>query len=129
GGVTEYYEWRLDRITLPDGRFGLVCYFRDVSTQVRARKALQDADRRKDEFLAVLAHELRNPLAAVRNVVEILRRSETGASTRARTDVISRQVDQMVRLIDDLLNVSRISRGLIELRKLPVDLVSVVMQA
>ena len=69
----EYYEWRLNRITLPDGRYGLVCYFRDISTQVKARLAIADserrlidADRRKDEFLALLAHELRNPLAPIR---------------------------------------------------------------
>ena len=128
--TTEYYDWRLDRITLPDGRHGLVCYFREVSAQVRAREALEEADRRKDEFLALLAHELRNPLAPIRNAVEVLRRS-LPADNRLHevTDVMSRQVAQMVRLIDDLLNVSRISRGKIELRKAPADLGSVVMQA
>jgi PAS domain S-box-containing protein len=126
----EYYEWRVDRITLPDGGFGLVCSFREISAQVRARKALEEADRRKDEFLALLAHELRNPLAPIRNAVEILRRS-LPADDRLYpvTDVMSRQLGQMVRLIDDLLNVSRISRGKIELRRTPVDLSFVVMQA
>ena len=71
--ITEFYEWRVDRILLPDGRHGVVCYFRDISTQVIARRAieesreaLREADRRKDEFLAMLAHELRGPLAPLR---------------------------------------------------------------
>ena len=77
--VIEYYEWRLDRITLPDGRYGLVCYFRDISAQVHARviadseRELREADRRKDEFLALLAHELRNPLAPIRTGLELIR--------------------------------------------------------
>ena len=92
--------------------------------------SLRTAARRKDEFLAVLAHELRNPLAPIRNAVEILRRSEaTDENTAPLLDIMARQVGQMVRLIDDLLNVSRISRGQIELRKAPVDLADAVMQA
>ena len=82
-GTTEYYEWRLSRITLADGRYGVVCYFRDISAEVKARNALRDyaeqleqADQRKNEFLATLAHELRNPLAPIRNAVEILKRPE-----------------------------------------------------
>jgi PAS domain S-box-containing protein len=70
--VVEYYEWQINRITLPDGRFGVVCYFRDISAHVQARNALQTADRQKDEFLAMLAHELRNPLAPLRNASELL---------------------------------------------------------
>jgi signal transduction histidine kinase len=78
----------------------------------RANEALQDADRRKDEFLATLAHELRNPLAPIRNALEIMRVSSTKpeAAQRAR-DIVERQVSQMVRLINDLLDVSRITRG------------------
>ncbi len=58
-GTIEVYEWQINRMALPDGRYGVVCYFRDISVHVRARNALQDADRQKDEFLAMLAHELR----------------------------------------------------------------------
>ncbi len=92
--------------------------------------ALEEADRRKDEFLAVLAHELRNPLAPIRSAVQILRSAETtGADPRPARDVIDRQVRQMAHLIDDLLDVSRISRGRIELRREPVDLAAVVRSA
>jgi signal transduction histidine kinase len=78
----------------------------------RANEALQEADRRKDEFLATLAHELRNPLAPIRNALEIMRVSSAKpeAAQRAR-DIVDRQVGQMVRLINDLLDVSRITRG------------------
>ena len=99
-GVTEYYEWRLDRIPLPDGRHGVVCYFRDISAQVNARKsieesreALREADRRKDEFLATLAHELRNPLAPLRNTLEIMKRADAGAELLEQArDTMERQL-------------------------------------
>ena len=83
--------------------------------------ALQEADRRKDEFLAMLAHELRNPLAPIRTAVQLLRLSASCAETqrvRAR-EVIERQVEHLVRLIDDLLDVSRITRGMITLQREP----------
>lgn len=135
--VTEYYEWRVDRITLPDGRYGVVCYFRDVSNQVEARKeiersrdTLRETDRRKNEFLAMLAHELRNPLAPIRNAAEILKLSDVDAeSRRTASEVLDRQIDQMVHLVDDLLDISRITRGKIGLRKQPVELLTVVNQA
>src|ERR1700733_10492691 len=60
-GVTEFYEWQISRIALPDGRDGVVCYFRDISAHAQARRTLELADRQKVEFLAMLAHELRNP--------------------------------------------------------------------
>ena len=75
--------------------------------------ALQEADRRKDEFIAMLAHELRNPLAPIRTAVQVLRFEAIGEPQRARAQhVIERQVDHLVRLIDDLLDVSRITRGI-----------------
>ena len=93
-------------------------------------QALRDADRRKDEFLAVLAHELRNPLAPVRNAVEILRASESASPHVQWThDVIDRQVRQITRLVDDLLDVSRIARGKIELRRGRIELSAAVRQA
>ncbi len=255
--VTEYYEWRLDRITLPDGRYGLVCYFRDISAQVRAREelarselrwrtmtealpnlvwtdlpngecdwlssqwgkytgipeqellglnwldkvihpddrertlacwqaacadkadydleyrirrydgeyhwfktrgvpvrdaqgkiiywfgtctdiedvkrleaSLREADRRKDEFLATLAHELRNPLAPIRNGLQLIRLAGKNPALldQART-MMERQVQQLIRLVDDLLDVSRITRNKLELRKEWVELSAVVKSA
>jgi PAS domain S-box-containing protein len=79
---------------------------------------LQDADRRKDEFLATLAHELRNPLAPIRNAVQILHmKGQAHPELQESRDIIDRQVRQMTRLVDDLLDVSRISRGKIDLQK------------
>jgi PAS domain S-box-containing protein len=89
--------------------------------------ALREADRRKDEFLAVLAHELRNPLAPVRNAVEILRATQSPSPQLQWThDVIDRQVRQMTRLVDDLLDVSRITTGKIELRSEKIELSAAV---
>src|SRR6185295_14696152 len=96
-----------------------------------ARSAeLVEADRRKTEFLAMLAHELRNPLAPIHNAIEILQRSggDEQAVTLA-TDVLERQAAHMVHLVDQLLDVSRISRGRIDLRKEPIDLAALVRQA
>src|SRR5439155_25368987 len=79
---------------------------------------LKQADRRKDEFLATLAHELRNPLAPIRNAVELLRRAEGDPTLREHARaMMERQLAQMVRLIDDLLDISRITRGKLRLRK------------
>jgi PAS domain S-box-containing protein len=96
----------------------------------RLYQALRDADRRKDEFLATLAHELRNPLAPIRNGLQIMRLSNGGreAVEKARA-MMERQVAHMVHLVDDLLDLSRISRGKIELRTGRVELAGVVQQA
>lgn len=92
--------------------------------------ALAKADRRKSEFLAMLAHELRNPLAPIRNAVEILQRSAGNEhQVRPATEMMHRQIGLMVRLVDDLLDVNRISQGKIELRRQPVELASVVHHA
>ena len=89
--------------------------------ELNARLAM--ADRRKNEFLAMLAHELRNPLAPIRNAAQILRMTEgTGEAVRSASAMMERQVGQMVRLVDDLLDVSRISRGKIELRRERIEL-------
>ena len=96
----------------------------------RAAAALREADRRKDEFVAVLAHELRNPLAPIRNSLHILKLSEdNGAGTGRIREMMERQVNHMVRLVDDLLEVSRITSGKIELRKERVRLDAVVRSA
>ena len=91
--------------------------------------ALKEADRRKDDFLAMLAHELRNPLAPVRNAVEILKLSGPANEivSKAR-EIISRQVTHMARLVDDLLDVARISRGKIQLRTERCDLATIIRQ-
>jgi PAS domain S-box-containing protein len=136
-GRIEYYEWRIDRITLPDGRFGVVCYFRDVSEQVNARRKLaeselrlREADARKDQFLAQLAHELRNPLAPIRTGLELIRLAGDSKDAVARTrNLMERQVSHMVRLIDDLLDISRITAGKIALEPVPTLLNGLVQGA
>jgi signal transduction histidine kinase len=99
--------------------------------RLRFIRRLRDTDRRKDEFLATLAHELRNPLAPIRNALEIMRvdgRDHSAVQQAART-MIERQLEQMVRLVDDLLDVSRITRGRLELRKERVDLAQAIRGA
>jgi signal transduction histidine kinase/ActR/RegA family two-component response regulator len=96
----------------------------------RLYQALREADRRKDEFLATLAHELRNPLAPIRNSLQILKMPRLDAATVERSrDMMERQVHQLVRLVDDLLDVSRVMRGKIELRKEWVELSTVIARA
>jgi signal transduction histidine kinase/CheY-like chemotaxis protein len=91
--------------------------------RARAEMALRAADRRKDEFLATLAHELRNPLAPLRNGLQIARLSSRGDTMLQRTvEMMDRQLSHLVRLVDDLLDVARISSGKLELRREPVDL-------
>jgi signal transduction histidine kinase/ActR/RegA family two-component response regulator len=95
-----------------------------------AEDALLNADRRKDEFLAMLAHELRNPLAPIRSSSEMLALTlPPQAPARAAVNVIKRQVVHLTRLVDDLLDVSRITQGRIQLRRQPVELSSIVAQA
>ncbi|MHB8815051.1 MAG: ATP-binding protein [Steroidobacteraceae bacterium] len=102
----------------------------EVAQRRRAEDALSEADRRKDEFLAMLAHELRNPLAPLGSASEILSRM-FGDEERARLPlaVIKRQAAQLTHLVDDLLDVSRITRGHIQLQRRPVDLATVIAQA
>jgi len=99
----------------------------DISERKRAEQALHDADHAKDEFLATLAHELRNPLAPLRNAAELLR--NPAAEPAWCRGVIERQVNHLSRLIDDLLDVSRITHDKIELRKQRVEILDVVRSA
>jgi PAS domain S-box-containing protein len=102
----------------------------DITDRKRYEQSLVDADRRKDEFLATLAHELRNPLAPLRSGLEVLKLAGDNTETAARArGMMERQLAQMVRLIDDLLDVSRITRGRLELRKERVELAGVVQSA
>jgi signal transduction histidine kinase len=97
---------------------------------IERTEALRETDRRKDEFLATLAHELRNPLAPVRNAVQVLQMiGSSDPESQWAKDVIDRQIKQMTRLIDDLMDVSRISRGKLELRTEQVEIANVVLRA
>ena len=97
---------------------------------LESQEQLREADRRKDEFLAMLAHELRNPLAPIRTAVQLMRFKELPDEQRTRArDIIERQVDQLVRLIDDLMDVSRITRGMITLHREPIELTAVIARA
>jgi PAS domain S-box-containing protein len=107
----------------------IVVNHRDVTAQREAEERLRQADRKKDEFLAVLGHELRNPLAPIRNAVEVLRlRGQEGELSWA-AEVIDRQVRHLTRLVDDLLDIARITRGKVELRKERVELARVIANA
>jgi PAS domain S-box-containing protein len=129
------YRWFLSRaLPIRDATGEIVHWFgtnTDVDAQVRAEEALQDASRRKDEFLALMAHELRNPLAAISNSVHSLLRCESGdwRTVRSASEILERQVSHMVRQVDDLLDMSRINKGKLELHKEPVDLARVVSHA
>jgi PAS domain S-box-containing protein len=103
---------------------------RDITERRRFEQALQDADRRKDEFLATLAHELRNPLAPLRNGLQVMKLARGNAELVEQSRaMMERQLGQMVRLVDDLLDVSRISRGKITLHPERVELAAVAQQA
>ena len=103
---------------------------RDAQARLAAQAdALREADRRKDEFLAMLAHELRNPLASVSSAVTVLKESNDAENHAWAADVIGRQSAQLARLVDDLLDVSRITRGCIELRRELLDVARVIASA
>ena len=103
---------------------------RVLDEQVRVRTALETADRQKDEFLAMLAHELRNPLAPIRTASELLKRtSQPDERAQTAIDIVKRQASHLTRLVDDLLDISRITRARIELRRQNVALTEIISQA
>ncbi|MGZ8200255.1 MAG: PAS domain S-box protein [Methylosarcina sp.] len=120
------------KIPLPDGSQcdKLLVVATDITDRKRANEALQEASRRKDEFLAMLAHELRNPLAPIRNAVELLKMQET-ANPKMEwcRDVLDRQVTYLSRLLDDLLDVARIMQGKITLKTERFELNDIVNNA
>src|SRR5688572_397794 len=134
-------RWMAYKVLKLDDDTGRTVAIATVSQDVTERRELEDnlralaadlaeADRRKDEFLATLAHELRNPLAPLSNTLEILKRSTSpDASVRRGLDTMERQLEQLVRLVDDLLDLSRITHNRIELRKRHIELASLIRQA
>src|SRR5262245_27950163 len=109
---------------------GWVAVIHDTTKEHNMEEALRDADRRKDEFLAMLAHELRNPLTPIRNSLHILRLTSQHDHAAQRVgEMMERQVNHMVRLVDDLMEVSRITRGKIELRKERIEVAAIVRSA
>jgi PAS domain S-box-containing protein len=132
--------WEINsRLTFgPDGKpTGLHAIGRDVTTMRQAHealrmseRALREADQRKDEFLAMLAHELRNPLAPIRTAAQILKRSQVNPAQVAQAStIIERQVEHITRIVDDLLDVSRVTRGLVALDMQPTSLREVLLTA
>jgi PAS domain S-box-containing protein len=124
------YRWFLSRaLPIRDADNNVVRWFgtnTDITEQRAAEEALKQADRRKDEFLASLAHELRNPLAPIGNTLEILK--QKGTAPR-ETETIERQLGHLVRLVDDLLDVDRITRGKVAIVRERVELADVVRRA
>jgi signal transduction histidine kinase len=113
-----------------DGQRVIQCNIRDITDRKRAEEGLRAADRHKDQFLAMLAHELRNPLGALRNAVEVMQLHGTDdREVQWACGVTERQLQQLTRLVDDLLDVSRISQGKISLELEPVDMAAVVARA
>ncbi|ABB74793.1 PAS/PAC sensor hybrid histidine kinase [Nitrosospira multiformis ATCC 25196] len=128
-------EWRwlksyaLPWFTVRDEYAGHVGISIDITEAVAAETALLEADRRKDEFLATLAHELRNPLAPIASALTLIAGPDGAAEIPRLLPVINRQVNYMVRLVDDLLEISRITSGKVELRQKPTDLAIVLRNA
>lgn len=127
------YRWFLGRaVPLKDDAGRILKWFgnsMDIHDQKRMAEDLRTADRRKDEFLSTLAHEMRNPLAAIQGAVRIAQRPGMEAEQEWAREVVERQAQQLTRLIDDLLDVSRITLGKIELKKEPVEVCTVINRA
>jgi PAS domain S-box-containing protein len=125
-GHTVWFELR----AYPAGEDQLAVFARDITERKAAEEKLKDADRRKDEFLAMLAHELRNPLAPIGAAAQLLQMAKLDdAQVRHTSQIIGRQVDHMTHLIDDLLDVSRVTRGKIALENTSLDIRHIVTDA
>lgn len=124
-----WFEVDAFRIGDPEER-KVALLFADITQRKETEQALKEADQRKDEFLATLAHELRNPLAAIRSGVEIMKLAQDEPSVLLDTyNTMERQTQQLVSLVDDLLEVSRVTRGTLELRKSRIQLTDIVTSA
>jgi PAS domain S-box-containing protein len=125
-GVERYFEVRV----YPTRDRGIVSFFLDITERKQAEEKLRAADQRKDEFLAMLAHELRNPLAPISAAAELLKTGRLDeARVRHSSTIIGRQVKHMTSLVDDLLDVSRVTRGLVTLARGPVAARTIVDEA
>ena len=126
-GEERYWLCNFYPVKLPDGTMlGAGVVVADIDDRKRMEEALKDADQRKDQFLAMLAHELRNPLAPISNAVQIMQlEGPNGRNFRWSTEVIEDQIKHMTRMVDDLLDVSRITRGKVDLQKETISLVLV----
>jgi PAS domain S-box-containing protein len=127
-------RWHLTRaVPLRDDHGVVTCWFgtsTDIQDRIASEQALKDADSRKNQFLATLAHELRNPLSPISNALQLWPHvSKDVAEMEQLRTVIERQVQQLVRLIDDLMDLSRISCGKVILQRQPIDLASVIVRA
>ncbi len=131
----QWFMMQATRVSWPPA--AVIVSHTDITERIRneqrrqeAEERVRESDRNKDEFIATLAHELRNPLAPLRSGLQFVRRAKPGDLAVARMqDIMERQVTHLVRLVDDLLDVSRISRGKVELRKEQIDVVAIVRQA
>jgi PAS domain S-box-containing protein len=128
------YRWVIDtgvpKFTLEGAFSGYIGSCIDISDRKEAEEEVRKSDRRKEEFLAILSHELRNPLASIQTALDLMRQAGTSSVTVEQERlVMARQVRHLTRLVDDLLDVSRISRGRIELQKETVDLATALRQA
>ena len=123
-------QWTIVPLFGSDGQVDqLLVMSEDITAQRRLVDELREADRRKSEFIAVLSHELRNPLAAIRTTLYVLEHGTPGSAAVVKArEVIDRQVGHVVRMVDDLLDVTRISRNKIELQRRPLDLSQVVRE-
>jgi PAS domain S-box-containing protein len=125
-GQERYFEVR----AYPTGDGGIVSFFLDITERKQAEEKLRAADQRKDEFLAMLAHELRNPLAPISAAADLLKIGRLDeARVRQSSAIIGRQVKHMTSLVDDLLDVSRVTRGLVTLARAPVAARTIVDEA
>ena len=133
GADGDYHPFLTRILPLRDSRGSIIYWFgtnTDISTQVRAEQELREADRRKDEFLATLAHELRNPLAPIRNGLEILKHCSGDQPDATQTrNMMQRQLEHLVRLVDDLLDVARVSQGKVKLKHESLELHDIVENA
>ncbi len=130
GNKLLYFETTLEPLRDAEGRVeGLVGAAFNVTRQRLSEIALYDSDRRRDDFLSVLAHELRNPLAPIRNALEILRDLEIPKAAAAVMPVVERQVAQLARLVDDLLDVSRVTTGRLQVQIERADLVEIARRS
>jgi signal transduction histidine kinase len=119
-----YVDFTYQPLTNEDNQVtGIFVIGFDVTESVRANERLQEQDRRKDEFLAMLAHELRNPMAPIASVAELLmRKANSPQEVQKAGEILQRQCGQLTHLVNDLLDVSRITRGIIELKNAPVNI-------